>query len=98
MSFICNLCKGTKDESDIITCVLCNKSFHAVKCTGLTRTTLKTVTENPNLKWFCNLCIGSSFTTMNILSARLDESRENFDKKLDEISDADVKKQIAILN
>lgn len=92
MSLICNLCKKTtKGESDIVACVLCNKQFHALSCVSLTRTTLAAMTNTPNLKWFCDLCVGSSFTTMNILSTRLDESRENIDKKLDEISNA-VKK------
>lgn len=86
---ICNVCKkSTKGDSDIVDCVLCNNPFHAVTCIGLSRSTLKSMTDSPNLKWFCDRCIGTSFTTMNMISKKFDESREFVDKKLEEISDA----------
>lgn len=97
MSLLCVWCsKSTKDDTDVICCSLCNKPYHAIKCLALPRTTLKTLADSPNLKWFCDVCNDTSFIDMvmkkfqaftesndiknDVLAKKLDEIVSNNDK------------------
>lgn len=61
---LCVLCSKSTNIDDVICCSLCNKPYHPIKCIGLTRSTINTLANIPNLKWFCDVCNDTSFIDM----------------------------------
>lgn len=90
MTVSCVLCDKPTNIDDVIRCSLCNKPYHPIKFIGLTRSTINTLANIPNLKWFCNVCNDTSF--VNIVTKKFqdmtDSNEVNYNvlvKKLDEI-------------
>lgn len=93
MESICLLCKeSTKDETDIIVCVLCNQSFHSIKCCNLSRSQVRTYQEVPNFRYFCDNCNATEIHISTMISNKLDVVNNsnvgNITNKLDEISNS----------
>lgn len=93
------------DQDSIITCFICEKTFHGFKCLGLSRTSLKTFREVPGLLWCCDKCrAGPSLKYSEIVLKKLcdisdrtvsnsqDELLKRFDQLSTEVSN--IKKTV----
>lgn len=90
MTLSCVLCSKPTNIDDVICCSLCNKPYHPIKCLGLTRSTINTLANISNLKWFCDVCNDTTF--VNIVTKKFQDMTDSNDvnfnalvKKLDEI-------------
>lgn len=80
MSLICLWCKKTtKGEEDIISCAMCTKPYHAVKCLSFPRNFLKTVKEVKGYQWFCESCEGTNLTSI------ISKQFADLEKKMDDL-------------
>lgn len=65
MALICLWCsKTTKGEDDIVSCTMCSKPYHAVKCLNFPRSALKNMKEVRGFQWFCENCNDTNLTSM----------------------------------
>lgn len=56
MAATCHSCDNGITNSDFITCAgVCGDQFH-LKCVSVTKAMLSSVTNCPNIQWFCNDC------------------------------------------
>jgi hypothetical protein len=85
MASVCSMCDEELENDDEIVCDgVCGKKFHFNKCLKLTKTKLKFITEDKNVKWFCIECVSvidSIFIKMNTILSVLNKHDDKFSKQ-----------------
>lgn len=85
----CGLCNEIVTAiPDSITCFEkdCNIVYHS-RCAGLSRSKLATITESPNVRWYCNICCEATESppTVATLSTQLTAIQESLTKLADAV-------------
>lgn len=80
--------KLVKDGVQCVQCCKCENFIHS-KCASLPDQVSEIVNSNPNLKWYCDICLKSSFD-VDSLSKAFDSNHRELISKIDEISKVNV--------
>jgi hypothetical protein len=86
MSSICVTCNEeiTDIDDEIVCDGVCGKKFHYNRCAKISKTKLKIITDDKNIKWYCFECISvmdSIFIKMNSIFSVLNKYDEKFLKQ-----------------